>query len=337
WVLTAAHCIDTGGPEVGAIAVYFGADARQEQDPNFVHLGQAVSATMHEGWVPTGAPDQGNDVALIELAEAAPIQPIPMNRTPMSQDMLGASVRLVGWGLTSGSNQDSGLKRAADSQLFDYADDRVNVGNGITNTCMGDSGGPAFMNINGQTVVMGVTSYGDVDCQQTGISMRVDAFAEWADGVMGNATPGNGGNPGNGGADQCTSGDECAGGVCVDGGNGAFCTEQCNSDNDCQAGWACFTTGDPNLNVCAPDGDGGGDDGNGGDGGNNPGNLPGVGGPAGGGSGSGVGGGGGSQNDDRYDDEDEEEAGGCSVTTTAPTPLAFGLLILGLLARRRRN
>jgi len=338
WVLTAAHCISNaafGNNEVAGIAVYFGTDALQQQDPGFVHLGQAVSATAHEAWDPAGAPDQGNDMALIELAEAPPVEPIPINRSSMADNWIGAPIRLVGWGITGGGQQDSGIKRAVDSQLFGFNEQLISVGSPQSNTCSGDSGGPAFMNVDGQTVVAGVTSFGDVNCQQDGYSMRVDAFAGWIDGVMGNPGAGGNGGGGNGGGGACTSGEECPGGICVDGGNGGFCSEQCNTDNDCPDNWACFSTDDPNLNVCAPDGDGGGE--GGGEGGGDDGggvDKPGLGGgkDSGGDDGGGGGGGGGG-----YYQDDEEDESGCTVGATKPTPLALGLLILGFVARRKRS
>jgi hypothetical protein len=45
------------------------------------------------------------------------------------------------------------------------------------NTCNGDSGGPAFANVNGELFLAGTTSYGDVNCTQYGVDTRADAFA----------------------------------------------------------------------------------------------------------------------------------------------------------------
>jgi MYXO-CTERM domain-containing protein len=255
FILTAAHCVDAGtlGFEVGAIGAYFGTTA-MDDDPGFVFYTEAVGFTAHEGWDGASAPDQGNDIAVIELAENVPLQPIPINRQPLSDQDLGAPVRLVGWGITSGGGEDSGVKRAVQSQLFDFDGGFVVVGGPQTNTCSGDSGGPAFMQLGGQPVVVGVTSFGDAACEQYGVSTRVDAFADWIDAAMGGAPtppPAGGGQIG----DDCNTGDDCASGLCVDGGQGGFCSDACDDDGDCPDGWACFATDDPALAVCAPSSD----------------------------------------------------------------------------------
>lgn len=344
WVLTAAHCISS--PSVQGVGAYFGTDATLQMDPGYVGYVEADQATFHPAWVDGGAPDQGNDVALVHLSQPAPVEPIAINRTALTEQMLGADIYLVGWGITGGGQQDSMIKRAVMSSLFDFDSSFMVVGNTATGTCSGDSGGPAFMMMNNQMVVAGVTSYGDVPCEQISVDMRVDAFAGWIDETMGVAPGGGGGGPslppggGGGGAgstgDACGSGDDCASGLCVGDGQTGFCTDQCTSDADCTQGWACFGTDDPSLNVCAPDQ--GGDEG----GGPGPGPmLPMPGGnptlPGGDESGDdgtddgGNGGGGGDQ------DDDDDDKGGCSIGSKAPSSLALALVILGGLARRRRN
>jgi hypothetical protein len=337
WVLTAAHCLSPAG--IAGVGVYFGADATVMSDPSFVAYVEADQAAIHPSWVDAGAPDQGNDIALLHLSQAAPIEPIAINRTPLTEQMLGADVYLVGWGITGGGQQDSMVKRAVMSALFDFDATFMVVGDAATGTCSGDSGGPAFMMMNDQIVVAGVTSYGDTNCEQISVDMRVDAFAGWIDETMGVTTPGGGGGglpPGGGGAggvgDACQSGDECQTGLCVGDGAGAgFCTAQCSSDADCGEGWACFSTDDPSLNVCAPD-EGGGDDpmlpmpgGGGGPG------LPMPGAPTGDddgemGTDEGGGGAGGDADDDK---------GGCSVGSKAPSSLALLMVVMGAFARRR--
>ena len=47
-----------------------------------------------------------------------------------------------------------------------------NLGN--AGTCFGDSGGPAFIEYNGQLVLVGITSWGDPNCVASGFDYRVD-------------------------------------------------------------------------------------------------------------------------------------------------------------------
>jgi MYXO-CTERM domain-containing protein len=342
WILTAAHCLSPAG--IAGVGVYFGADATVMSDPSFVAYVEADQAAIHPQWVDGGAPDQGNDVALLHLSQAAPVEPIAINRTALTQEMLGADVYLVGWGITGGGQQDSMIKRAVMSSLYDFDSSFMVVGDTNTGTCSGDSGGPAFMMMNNQMVVAGVTSYGDTNCEQISVDMRVDAFVPWIDQTMGVAPPTNPTNPPTGGGaggigEQCESGNDCQTGLCVGDGTSGFCTAQCSSDADCGEGWACFGTDDPSLSVCAPD-QGGGEGGEGGEGGDTPmfpmpgGNPTIPGGDEDGEQGTDEGGGGGGGG---YDDDDDDSKGGCSVGSKAPSSLALMMVVLGGLVRRRRS
>ena len=61
--------------------------------------------------------------------------------------------------------------------------DQVCAGNGRTDTCTGDSGGPMLMESNGLWSVVGITSFG-VECARSdfpGVYTRVDVFLDWID------------------------------------------------------------------------------------------------------------------------------------------------------------
>ncbi len=46
-------------------------------------------------------------------------------------------------------------------------------------SCSGDSGGPAFIEQNGQLLLAGLTSRGDGPCRRLGIYTMVDYFSLW--------------------------------------------------------------------------------------------------------------------------------------------------------------
>ena len=48
--------------------------------------------------------------------------------------------------------------------------------------CNGDSGGPSFATIDGTLLEVGITSFGDQNCQQFGADTRVDAEKEFING-----------------------------------------------------------------------------------------------------------------------------------------------------------
>jgi hypothetical protein len=248
-VLTAAHCVDGVIPVAGFI-VYFGTDATAENDPGFRFSTRAESVVFHPGWDPDDLLN-GNDIGLIHLVDEVPIAPAQIRTAPLSAADVGSDIHLVGWGITGGGQEDSGLKRHVISQLDDFDDKLVVVGNPETNTCSGDSGGPAFLTVGGVEQVMGITSFGDVDCEIRGVSTRVDVFADFIAANSNPTTP----TPGGFGA-PCNDASACQSGVCVTGGPGApggagFCSQLCSGATDCPGGFECAQV-DPQTAVCLP-------------------------------------------------------------------------------------
>jgi secreted trypsin-like serine protease len=169
-VLTAAHCID--GMQPGSLEFGFGPDQYQ------IDVTVPVAAVaQHPQW---DSQNLANDVGVLTLAQDAPIAPVTMNPS-MDQSWIGKVVTLVGYGVTDGASQTGiGTKRMVDVTIdsLDAATLHYTTEQGKT-ACNGDSGGPAFYEENGQLLVVGVTSYGDQQCQQYGVYTRVDAFLDW--------------------------------------------------------------------------------------------------------------------------------------------------------------
>jgi len=168
-LMTAAHCLDN--PAIVNVAAYFGTDATVETDPGFELTAAAASFAIHPEWNPDD-PGAGNDIAVIELAQAVPLAPKRVRTSPLTAADKGLPVELVGWGITLGGNTDFGIKRRVVAPLDDFDAKLVALGSATANTCQGDSGGPAFL---GDRVI-GETSFGDAGSVETGIYTRVDAF-----------------------------------------------------------------------------------------------------------------------------------------------------------------
>jgi hypothetical protein len=319
WILTAAHCVSGGnlGFEPAAIEIYFGTEYTTN-DPGFVFSTEADGYAYHDGYDPQVF---GNhDIAMLHLVHDVPLTPMSLNARPLSNSDLGTQLRLIGWGLTNGSANDPGIKRHASSAVFDYDDLLVQVGGSVSNICSGDSGGPSVMSVGGAEVIVGVTSFGDVDCAELGVSVRVDAYLDWIAAVtegevVADSPPAAGG---------CQSDADCSGGVCVYDGESSTCTDVCSSADDCSPGWDCLETDQPNLSVCWPS-DGGQDPGDPPPPSDGPAEIPGD-----------------DDDDDdtntgdRHFDGSDDAGAGCTIGDQTPPPLALALLALVMVRRRTR-
>jgi V8-like Glu-specific endopeptidase len=186
-VLTAAHCVSP--EEVGAGAqfvVYPGADFSQATQANVL----PVSETHFDQQFNTNNLEGGHDVGVAILKNPAPVAPLAVNRTPLDASFVGKPVRFVGYGLDNAQAQTgAGVKRQTTTTLTDYNSLLIHFSDGQHETCNGDSGGPAFMTVNGKEVIVGLTSFGDVNCNQGGYDTRVDALLSFIDQYVNQADP----------------------------------------------------------------------------------------------------------------------------------------------------
>lgn len=191
-VLTAAHCMegfsggyignregtfDVGGQTYGSSQVYIHPQADLD-DNSF-------------------GTDEANDIAIMVLAQHVPgITPMEIFRgVPLVGDIL----TLVGYGGggsgSGGHNGDFGELREGTTPIDQVTSTLIHWtfdNNGESNTAPGDSGGPAFLTVNGQMHIAGVTSGGDQYDAGIGdhsFDTRVDAYADWIDSIFGNTSP----------------------------------------------------------------------------------------------------------------------------------------------------
>ncbi|MEX1168089.1 MAG: trypsin-like serine protease [Hydrogenophaga sp.] len=143
-VLTAAHCLPDGTQRVAA-AVYGASGAAQ--------LVRAQSWVRHPGYSesPLGLL---NDAAVVTLGSAMPNPTMPLLVSSPSRK--GNGVYIAGWGLPSG---DLAVGFAVLSDVTDLQL-QVTFNGNLSNTCVGDSGGPAYRAVGGRQGVVGLTSSG---------------------------------------------------------------------------------------------------------------------------------------------------------------------------------
>jgi uncharacterized protein (TIGR03382 family) len=294
WVMTAAHCVYP--PEAGfgsqadvtnALRVYVGAltifpappgnDGLTAQDSMFDPMFQGTSQTEIV---------MGHDIGLIHLSAAVQgITPVKLN-FDASAAQSGLSVTEAGYGETSagsgapvGTLYDVGQTATSCSSLVGVSDSMFlcfNQGNG-KGKCEGDSGGPSFAQIDGQTLEVGVTSFGDQTCTHYGVDTRTDfeksfltSIIPSLDTCMSDSDCGSGYecfesqcipdpySPGGLGS-ACGSAADCNSGDCVATSNeGQLCSMACTTGNDstCPGGFTCIADGA--NGACVPGNDGGG-------------------------------------------------------------------------------
>ncbi len=172
-VLTAGHCVDG----FSASRMQFGIG------PSLSNLEAVIDVASLRRHPNYDAQSISNDIATVELASDAPVEPMPVAQALSDADV-GADFLFVGYGLSNGlQGTGAGTKRAVWIEIGELGDTQFSYSDAGKNTCNGDSGGPAFVERNGELQVAGVTSYGDYSCTQYGVDTRVDAFLDFVGGA----------------------------------------------------------------------------------------------------------------------------------------------------------
>ena len=183
-VLTAAHCVETfDGGVIG------------DRDGTFTVNGETyrtVKVSSHPGY---NSATLANDIAIMELDR--PVVGVTPAQIMREAPQVGQMLTIVGFGQGGTTNNpidDFGNKRVGETPIDSVSSTLIswNFDAGESNTAPGDSGGPAFVTINGQQFLAGVTSGGTSDPHTIGdnsFDTRVDAFANWIDAQVNNTTP----------------------------------------------------------------------------------------------------------------------------------------------------
>jgi hypothetical protein len=251
-VVTAAHCLQ--GVSASALHFVLGASLSSPQSNLAVS-----SIAPHPQYDDSQLTD---DVGYLTLSQDAPVAPMPI-LSGMDGSWVGKDLVFVGYGITSGNGSGAGVKRSVTIPIAQVWPSQFEYQTPGKNTCNGDSGGPAFAKVGNDYYVAGVTSYGDVGCQQYGVDTRVDVYASFL-GVGGGGGSGGGsgsggtGAGGSGGASGGSGGsapvDPCNGetyeGRC-NGGSVVWCENQSVHQQNCaDSGKVCGFSTQDNYYAC---------------------------------------------------------------------------------------
>jgi secreted trypsin-like serine protease len=178
-VLTAAHCVDprvigSGNTFDVYQGTYFGSSSSR----------LSVSSTAFDPGFDQNHLENGHDIAVVTLAKATTLTPVPFNTVALGSANLSAPVRVVGCGANSHNNTGAGTKRTVTTTVASIYSLFVKIGTSNQQTCHGDSGGPALQKLNGVESVIGVTSFGSDRsttnvCFGGGYDTRVDEYADF--------------------------------------------------------------------------------------------------------------------------------------------------------------
>jgi hypothetical protein len=148
-VLTAAHCVAARRP----IGVAFGSSLGESEE---TPVARSIVHAKFDG------ESLQNDIALVELAVDAEVTPVEWASSLEAPLAVEEPIRIVGFGGTEKSEPHR--KRTGMARVSAVEGSAFATAAGPSLPCSGDSGGPAFANVGGREVLVGVTSRGDWDC-----------------------------------------------------------------------------------------------------------------------------------------------------------------------------
>lgn len=162
-VLTAAHCIEPAETGVG-YEVLFG----RSSNASDAKIRIVAARLRHPEYNPK---TQAYDVALLRLADDAPVAPIAMST---ALPVIGATIRVVGYGLTEDPTVVPGTKRSGTMTITAVGVTTFRAEPAPSNSCRADSGGPVLAG--SPETLLGVTVSGDPACLEYASNGRVDVL-----------------------------------------------------------------------------------------------------------------------------------------------------------------
>jgi secreted trypsin-like serine protease len=207
WVLTAAHCLDT---DVMDDLNTFNMDPYIFFGNNFNTSGGITDMIEWDSYVIHSQYDDQsfeNDIGLVKMdSKKSNGDVMVLNDDPVKNSWAGEELTYVGFGITSTSANDMGVKRYVNTEIIGYDQYFVYLYDGTFNgmgypnydsthgTCQGDSGGPGLESTSTGDEIVTVVSHGTSPCPGVSYDTRVDKYITWIDSYVPTIQTGGGGS-----------------------------------------------------------------------------------------------------------------------------------------------
>jgi len=247
-VLTAAHCMSPDTVGAGAkFTIFLGTMLPAMGAPPANQLLKVTESHFVPtfGYNPMTGGDQ-DDVGVLILEQPTTITPLPFNHFALPASAKGAPVRIVGYGLTSGTDTQgltAGTRHQAPTVLNNFDAQTLTLFDAMHSNCEGDSGGPTLLMVDGKERIAGITQVGYVKCpvDMGSTDTRIDAYASFVDQYVVMFDP-----PPVAAGGACTSDEECGALQCITG----LCAQPCDpmaAASMCPAGTECTDVDGKNM------------------------------------------------------------------------------------------
>ncbi len=189
YLITAAHCVRPG--QTSNLRVVYGTDITNKA--SIAAVGTVLGALQSPGWAANQNKAQNTgDIAIVRLAAPPPAGFAKVSLlTDASALQNGVNVLIAGYGITVGhpdpnskDDNGAGVLRSVVTRItnatFSASEVMLDEFQGQKGACHGDSGGPAYVQVNGQMMLFGVTSRGtDQFCTNGVIYTNILAYTKW--------------------------------------------------------------------------------------------------------------------------------------------------------------
>lgn len=183
-VLTAAHCVYLQESEVTRFSFSLGSNVLQPEHGPFKVVGFDYPSGEPAGFRYNDVTLE-DDIAVVYLDAPVSISFATLHAgTPPWDEIMRQQLALTfvgfGFNVIDGEMVGLGVKREASWAINGVQNRRVSFKVAGLNTCHGDSGGPALLDLAQSMVLVAITSGGDSKCTE-GFDTRVDAYRAWLD------------------------------------------------------------------------------------------------------------------------------------------------------------